>query len=57
MVDVSEKIKNWNFDVMLEEISSIEMGIFSWMFNSMVGDFGKFYCGLEYVVNEKINKL
>lgn len=57
MVDASEKIKNRNFDVMLEETSSTEMGILSRTFNSMAGDLGKLYRGLEHAVNEKTNKL
>ncbi|EOX3385222.1 nitrate/nitrite two-component system sensor histidine kinase NarQ [Vibrio cholerae] len=57
MVDASEKIKNRNFDVMLEETSSTEMGILSRTFNSMAGDLGKLYRGLEHAVNEKTYKL
>lgn len=57
MVDASEKIKNRNFDVMLVETSSTEMGILSRTFNSMAGDLGKLYRGLEHAVNEKTNKL
>ncbi|QKU65010.1 nitrate/nitrite two-component system sensor histidine kinase NarQ [Vibrio cholerae] len=57
MVDASEKIKNRNFDVALEETSSTEMGILSRTFNSMAGDLGKLYRGLEHAVNEKTYKL
>ncbi|EEX65022.1 nitrate/nitrite two-component system sensor histidine kinase NarQ [Vibrio metoecus] len=57
MVGASEKIKNRVFEVTLDETSSTEMGILTRTFNSMAGDLGKLYRGLEHAVNEKTHKL
>ncbi|ENM5815116.1 nitrate/nitrite two-component system sensor histidine kinase NarQ [Vibrio mimicus] len=57
MVAASEKIKNRIFEVSLDETSSTEMGILTRTFNSMAGDLGKLYRGLEHAVNEKTHKL
>ncbi len=57
LVAASEKIKNRTFDVALDETSSTEMGILTRTFNSMAGDLGNLYRGLEHAVNEKTHKL
>lgn len=57
LVAASEKIKNRIFEVSLDETSSTEMGILTRTFNSMAGELGQLYRGLEYAVNEKTHKL
>lgn len=57
MVAASEKIKNRIFDVSLDDSSGTEIGILTRTFNSMAGDLGQLYRGLEHAVNEKTHKL
>lgn len=57
LVVASEQIQNRIFTVSLNEGSRTEMGILTRTFNSMAGELGKLYLGLEQAVNEKTLEL